>query len=75
MVFWGTGARLDVVWSAADMALGLMTLVNVIALVLLTPTIVAVSKDYFTKHDNHKPMNFQKGDCAIQGKTEDGIWS
>ncbi len=75
MVFWGTGARLDVVWSAADMALGLMTLVNVIALVLLTPTIVAVSKDYFAKHDNDKPMNFKKGDCAIQGKTEDGIWS
>lgn len=74
MVFWGSSARLDVVWSAADMALGLMTLVNVIALVLLTPTIVAVSKDYFSKHENGREMNFKKSDCAIQGHTEDGIW-
>lgn len=74
MVFWGSGARLDVVWSAADMALGLMTLVNVTALVLLTPTIIAVSKDYFSKHENGRDMSFKKDDCTIQGKTEDGIW-
>jgi AGCS family alanine or glycine:cation symporter len=74
MVLWGSGARLDAVWSAADMALGLMTLVNVTALILLTPTIVAVSKDYFAKHDGGREMKFKKSDCAIQGKTEDGIW-
>ncbi|MGK0374757.1 MAG: AGCS family alanine or glycine:cation symporter [Arenicella sp.] len=74
MVLWGSGARLDVVWSAADMALGLMTLVNVTALILLTPTIVAVSKDYFAKHDSGREIAFKKGDCAIQGKTEGGIW-
>jgi len=75
MVFWGSGARLDVVWSAADMALGLMTLVNVTALALLTPTIIAVSKDYFNKHEQGQNIDFKKGDCVIQGKTEDGIWS
>ncbi|MFQ3244175.1 MAG: AGCS family alanine or glycine:cation symporter [Arenicella sp.] len=74
MVLWGSGARLDAVWSAADMALGLMTLVNVIALILLTPTIVAVSRDYFAKHESGREMAFKKGDCAIQGKTEGGIW-
>jgi AGCS family alanine or glycine:cation symporter len=74
MVLWGSGARLDAVWSAADMALGLMTLVNVIALILLTPTIVAVSRDYFAKHESGGKMDFKKGDCAIQGKTEDDIW-
>jgi len=75
MVFWGSGARLDVVWSAADMALGLMTLVNVFALVLLTPTIVAVGKDYFKKHESGQKISFGKGDCVVQGKTEDGIWN
>jgi len=74
MVLWGSGARLDIVWSAADMALGLMTLVNITALVLLTPTIIAVSKDYFNKHDNGLDMQFKKGDCAVQGRTEDKIW-
>jgi len=47
MVLWGSGATLAEVWAAADMALGLMTVVNVTALALLTPTIVAVSRDYF----------------------------
>jgi AGCS family alanine or glycine:cation symporter len=75
MVLWGSGASLDMVWSAADMALGLMTLVNVSALVLLTPTIVAVSKDYCTKHENGQAIEFNKDDCRIQGKTEDGIWN
>jgi AGCS family alanine or glycine:cation symporter len=74
MVLWGSGASLEAVWAAADMALGLMTVVNVTALVLLTPTIVAVSKDYFHKRDNGLDMQFKKGDCKIQGQSEKGIW-
>jgi len=75
MVLWGSGAALQTVWNAADMALGLMTVVNVVALALLTPTIVAVSKDYFKKHDQGLDMEFKKGDCKVQGQTEDGIWN
>lgn len=74
MVLWGSGASLAEVWAAADMALGLMTVVNVTALALLTPTIVAVSRDYFAKHDKGLNMEFKKQDCIIQGRTEDGIW-
>jgi AGCS family alanine or glycine:cation symporter len=74
MVWWGSGASLEAVWAAADMALGLMTVVNVTALVLLTPTIVAVSRDYFYKRDNGLDMQFRKGDCKIQGQSEKGIW-
>ncbi len=75
MVFWGSGATLEIVWSAADMALGLMTLVNVTALALLTPTIISVSRDYFSKHERGDEMRFRKGDCTIQGKTENDIWN
>ncbi len=75
MVFWGSSATLEIVWSAADMALGLMTLVNVTALALLTPTIVSVSRDYFSKYERGDEMHFRKGDCTIQGKTEDNIWN
>jgi AGCS family alanine or glycine:cation symporter len=74
MVLWGSGASLKAVWAAADMALGLMTVVNVTALVLLTPTIVAVSKDYFHKRDNGLDMQFRKSDCKIQGQSEKGVW-
>jgi len=74
MVFWGSGATLAEVWAAADMALGLMTVVNVTALALLTPTIVAVSQDYFKKRDQNLSLDFKKRDCQIQGETERGIW-
>jgi len=74
MVLWGSGATLAEVWAAADMALGLMTVVNVTALALLTPTIVAVSRDYFGKHDKGLEVDFKKHDCLIQGRTEKGIW-
>lgn len=74
MTLWGTGANLKDVWAAADMAFGLMAVINIIAIVLLTPTIVSVSKDYFKKHDSTSAMDFKHGDCKVQGKTEDGIW-
>ena len=47
MVFWGANASLKEVWGLADMALGLMTLVNIYAIVLLTPTIVNLIKESF----------------------------
>jgi len=74
MVIWGTNAGLAEVWNAGDMALGLMTLVNVSALILLTPTIVAVSKDYARKRKNGLAIDFKIDDCEIQGQTRDDIW-
>lgn len=74
MVLWGSNASLKAVWDAADMALGLMTVVNVSALILLTPTIVAVSKDYFKKRDAGQKLEFRKHHCNIQGRIEDDIW-
>ena len=74
MVLWGSGATLKEVWAAADMALGLMTVVNVTALALLTPTIVAVSRDYFQQRDKGVSVEFKAGNCRIQGTTEKGIW-
>ena len=49
MVFWGATASLKLVWGMADVALGLMTLVNVYAVYKLTPTIVNITKDYHEK--------------------------
>ena len=47
MIYWGAQAALPQVWAMADMALGLMTVINIIAIVWMTPTIVSISKDYF----------------------------
>ncbi|MCG7640711.1 alanine:cation symporter family protein [Alteromonas sp. MmMcT2-2] len=74
MIYWGAQAALPQVWAMADMALGLMTVINIIAIVWMTPTIVSISKDYFKKKDSGTNMEYKAGDCEIQGKSEDGIW-
>jgi AGCS family alanine or glycine:cation symporter len=78
MVLWGSSASLKQVWSMADVALGLMTLVNVIAIVQLTPTIVALTKDYNNKRKivnvTDEDMAFKAEDIQLQGKVEPGIW-
>lgn len=74
MVFWGANATLKEVWSLADMALGLMTLVNIYAIVLLTPTIVNLTQDYLNKLKISDQPSFSLDDVKIQGKTEPGVW-
>ena len=74
MIIWGSSVSLSKVIAATDMALGLMTVVNVIAIILLTPTIVSVSQDYIGKLKNSKNINFRKSSCRIQGHTNDDIW-
>ena len=74
MIFWGSMAALPEVWAAADMALGLMSVINIIAIMWMTPTIVSISKDYFNKRERGETPEYKTGDCEIQGKTEDGIW-
>jgi AGCS family alanine or glycine:cation symporter len=56
MVFIGPYFTLAAVWGIADIANGLMAFPNLIALVLLTPVTVKVSKDYFNR--------LSKGDSA-----------
>ena len=75
MVFWGANASLKEVWGLADMALGLMTLVNIYAIFLLTPTIVNLTQDYLAKLKINDKPSFSLKDVKIQGKTESGVWS
>lgn len=75
MVYWGASATLKQVWSMADMALGLMTLVNIYAIVLLTPTIVNLMKDYQAKLKVSDEPTFVEADVDYQGNTEPGVWS
>lgn len=74
MVLWGANASLLQVWAMADMALGLMTLVNIFAIIQLTPTIKALYKDYCDKRNSNKPIEFNAKDINAQGKLHQGIW-
>ncbi|MFC3120617.1 alanine/glycine:cation symporter family protein [Agaribacter flavus] len=74
MIVWGSMASLPTVWAMADMALGLMTVVNVIAIMILTPTVIAVTKDYQQKRKSQQTITFSESDCEIQGELEEKIW-
>ncbi len=60
LLFTLIGARLDLVaaWSFADIANGLMAVPNLVALVALSGTIVAMTKKYFDEKEEglHKPF-------------------
>ena len=43
--------KLKLVWTLADMLNGLMAIPNLIALLLLSPVIFSVTRDYFKRHD------------------------
>lgn len=74
MVMWGANASLQQVWNLADMSLGLMTLVNVYAIVLLTPTIISLTHDYLNKKQQGENLSFRTGDVVIQGETAPDVW-
>ena len=74
MMMWGASATLKEVWDLADIALGLMTVVNVIAIIILTPTILAVTADYNKQRAENTEPEFNANKVSVQGKTEKGIW-
>ncbi|OUS73411.1 sodium:alanine symporter family protein [Pseudoalteromonas sp. A601] len=74
MMMWGASATLKEVWDLADIALGLMTVVNVIAIIILTPTILAVTADYNKQRAQNAEPEFNANKVNVQGKTEKGIW-
>jgi len=84
MVLWGSTASMKQVWSIADAALGLMTLVNIFAIIQLTPTIIALTRDYKMKRkqnnaintdtNNTRNMEFKARDIQFQGKIDSSIW-
>lgn len=74
MMLWGASATLKQVWDLADIALGLMTVVNVIAIVRLTPTVLAVTADYHQQQRSGKKPEFDVSAVPIQGQVEADVW-
>jgi AGCS family alanine or glycine:cation symporter len=75
MTLWGSVAALPDVWALADLSLGLLTVINVCVILVLTPTIIAVTKDYNLQLKAKKPPRFilAKSD-KIQGYVTKNIW-
>lgn len=77
MIVWGSAASIPMVWSLADLALGLMTVINVSVLIMMSPTIINVAKNYHqSRKANIEPSFSAKDKTLYQGKLEqEDIWS
>ncbi len=75
MTLLGTQLELKLVWAMADMAFGLMAVINVVAIMLLTPTIYAVAMHYQAQRRQNKEPRFKQGSVRVQGRLEEKIWT
>lgn len=65
MIFIGSVANLKAVWDFADLSMGLMALINLVAIVWLSPVAFRILKDYEIqlkagKHPTFDPDDFKK---------------
>lgn len=75
MMLIGTNFELKQVWATADMAFGLMAVINVIAIMLLTPTVISVTRDYLQRKKKRRFAEpFVAHQNAVQGSTEETTW-
>ncbi|WGV99794.1 sodium:alanine symporter family protein [Vibrio sp. YMD68] len=75
MVMFGSLASLPTVWALADVSMGLMAIVNLVAIILLSGIVIKLAKDYNRQLDAGKLPTFDANDFPeLQSQLEDGIW-
>ena len=74
MVVWGAYESILTVFNAADAAMGLMATINLIAIALLSGTVVKVTKDYFDQQKLGTPHFTLKDYPELKGKVDGEIW-
>ncbi|WP_047048551.1 alanine/glycine:cation symporter family protein [Vibrio mexicanus] len=75
MVMFGSMATLPTVWALADVSMGLMAIVNLVAIILLSGIVIKLAKDYNRQLDAGKVPTFDANDYPeLKSQLEDGIW-
>jgi AGCS family alanine or glycine:cation symporter len=75
MVMFGAVASLPVVWALADVSMGLMAIVNLVAIILLSGIVIKLAKDYNRQLSEGKVPTFDSNDFPeLKSQLEDGIW-
>lgn len=73
--FAGTVLSLPVVWALTDIALGLLGVINLVAIVLLTPWAVGALRDFDEQlRASQEPVFKGHGNPHLPGSTVDGVW-
>jgi len=74
MVMWGAWEKVGIVWDSADAAMGLMALVNLVALLLLSGVVVKLTRDYETQLGQGKVPQLDMNKIELPGRIERSIW-
>lgn len=65
IVFLGALANFDTVWSIADILMGLMAIVNIVAILLLGNTAIKILKDYNMRKKSNISEPFKAADIGV----------
>jgi AGCS family alanine or glycine:cation symporter len=74
MVIWGAQQAIAVVFDAADAAMGLMATINLIAILLLSGTVVRLTRDYFAQRRTGTPRFTLEDHPGVPGEVDHAIW-
>ena len=75
MVVWGGYEAVITVFNAADASMGLMATINLIAIVLLSGTVVKLTKDYLAQRKEGLVPHFKSKDYPeLHEKIDSNIW-
>ena len=75
MVMLGAVASLKNIWNFADLSMGAMALINLIAILLLSPLAFRIFKDYDRQHKAGKEPTFDPEQFPeLKGKVDASIW-
>lgn len=73
-ILWGSYESLATVFDTADMTMGVMALINLVAIMLLSGLVVKLTRDYFNQLKTGEP-NFRLSDYPeLKGQVEESIW-
>ena len=74
MVFWGSIESVMAVFNMADAAMGLMASVNLVAIVLLSPIVFKLTRDYFAQKQTGVPCFNPDDYPELRDKIEVSVW-
>jgi AGCS family alanine or glycine:cation symporter len=75
MVLWGAYESVATVFNAADASMGLMATINLIAIMLLSGTVVKLTQDYLKQRKAGELPVFHAADYPeLAGKIDHSIW-
>ncbi|MCB8835995.1 sodium:alanine symporter family protein [Aurantimonas sp. VKM B-3413] len=76
MVIWGATVKVQTVFDFADASMGLMATVNLIAILLLSGTVVKLTRDYFRQRAAGRNPIFDNDEYPeLKGKIDGTIWT